>query len=88
MPSFYPEGNASKPSDNSMRSLHKLVDLANGGLTSSGGTGGGSAGRYGSGSPEGVVTAPQGTTYARTDTGGFWTKNTGSGSTGWVEIVA
>jgi len=82
MPSFYPEGNTSKPSDNSMRSLHKLVDLAGGG------SGGGAAGKYGTGSPEGVVTAPPGTTYARTDTGGLWTKNSGTGSSGWVEIVA
>lgn len=39
MPAFYPEGNRSLPSDNEMRSLHKIVDLGGGG---SGGGGGGS----------------------------------------------
>lgn len=38
MPNFYPEGNRSLPSDNEMRSLHKIVDLGGGG---SGGGGSG-----------------------------------------------
>lgn len=41
MPNFYPEGNRSLPSDNEMRSLHKIVDLGGGG---SGGSGGGGSG--------------------------------------------
>lgn len=40
MPRFYPEGNLSLPSDNEMRSLHKIVDLAGGGTGSGGGSGG------------------------------------------------
>jgi hypothetical protein len=43
--------------------------------------------RYGSGSPEGVVTAPVGCTYKRTDGGtgtAFYVKESGSGNTGWV----
>ena len=43
--------------------------------------------RFGSGSPEGVVTAPVGATYNRTDGGAgtsFYVKESGSGNTGWV----
>jgi hypothetical protein len=45
----------------------------------------------GSGSPEGVVTAPVGTTYHRTDGGTGTTvyiKESGVGNTGWVAIAA
>lgn len=41
----------------------------------------------GSGSPEGVVTAPIGSTYRRTNGGAgtsFYVKESGSGSSGWV----
>ena len=41
----------------------------------------------GAGSPEGVVTAPKGSTWRRTDGGAgttFWVKESGSGNTGWV----
>ena len=41
---------------------------------------------FGSGSPEGVVTAPVGATYADTTNGIGWRKKTGSGNTGWVQI--
>ena len=43
--------------------------------------------RYGSGSPEGVVTAPIGAIYSRTDGGAgtsFYVKESGVGDTGWV----
>jgi len=40
--------------------------------------------RSGSGSPEGVVTATPGTTYQDTTNGVFYTKRSGSGTTGWV----
>lgn len=39
MPAYYPEGNRSLPSDNEMRSLHKIVDLGGGGTGGSGGGG-------------------------------------------------
>ena len=41
----------------------------------------------GAGSPEGVVTAPVGSTWARTDGGAstsFYVKESGSGNTGWI----
>lgn len=43
----------------------------------------------GTGSPEGVVTAPPGSTFLNTESGGWngarrWTKATGTGATGWV----
>lgn len=43
--------------------------------------------RFGSGSPEGVVTAPVGAVYHRTDGGAgisFYVKESGTGNTGWV----
>lgn len=43
--------------------------------------------RFGSGSPEGVVTAPVGCLYSRTDGGAnttLYVKESGSGNTGWV----
>ena len=43
--------------------------------------------RFGSGSPEGVVTAPVGAVYHRTNGGAgtsFYVKESGSGNTGWV----
>jgi fibronectin-binding autotransporter adhesin len=43
--------------------------------------------RFGSGSPEGVVTAPIGAFYSRTDGGAgtsFYIKEIGTGTTGWV----
>lgn len=46
MPSFYPENNTAKPSDDAMRSLHKLVD----------GGGGGGGASAGNGAPTGATT--------------------------------
>lgn len=45
----------------------------------------------GTGNPNGVVTAPVGSTFVNTETGGYngarrWTKATGSGNTGWVVV--
>lgn len=43
--------------------------------------------RWGEGSPEGVVSAPKGTAYLRSDGGAgtsFYVKESGSGSTGWA----
>jgi len=43
--------------------------------------------RFGSGSPEGVVTAPIGCIYSRTDGGAgtsLYVKESGTGNTGWV----
>lgn len=84
MPSFYPENNTSLPSDNELRSLHKIVDLIGGG--SGGGGAYASGGNFsGSGSPEGVVTASPGATYVDTDLPGtIYAKRTGTGNTGWT----
>jgi len=45
----------------------------------------------GTGNPNGVVTAPVGSTFVNTESGGYngarrWTKATGSGNTGWVVV--
>lgn len=52
----------------------------------SGGSGG--AGVTGVGSPEGVVTAPPGTTYLDTSSDSLWFKKTGAGNTGWIQLIA
>lgn len=51
-----------------------------------GGTG--SGGLAGEGSPEGVVTADPGATYYDTLSGDFYVKETGTGNTGWVLLIA
>lgn len=60
----------------------KILNAIGGG----GGTGG--AGIVGSGSPQGVVTSPPGTSYFDSSTNSFWYKRTGTGNTGWVELIA
>jgi len=40
---------------------------------------------YGAGSPEGVVTATVGSFYSDTTGGSLYTKNSGTGNTGWVQ---
>lgn len=52
-----------------------------------GGTGTGGAGVVGAGSPEGVVTAPPGTSYYDTVGLAFWYKTSGVGSVGWTQVV-
>lgn len=84
MPSFYPENNTSKPSDNELRSLHKIVDLGGGGAGSSGtyATGGNYSGN---GNPNGVVTADSGAFYVDKDAPGTsYFKTTDGTNTGWV----
>ena len=39
------------------------------------------------GSPEGVVTAPVGEMYVNSTTNDFWYKKTGTGNTGWVQLI-
>lgn len=79
MPSFYPSNNTVLPGDDELRTLHKIA--------SAGGTGGG-AGLSGTGSPEGAVTASPGSVYTDVSNGSFWNKVTGTGTTGWQQLVA
>lgn len=71
-----------KPIDTIRILLVRILNAIRGG---SGGTGG--QGLTGLGSPEGVVSANPGTIYYATDTGGFYVKGSGSGSTGWVALI-
>jgi hypothetical protein len=50
-----------------------------------GGTGGGLSG---TGSPEGVTTANPGATYFDTASASLWAKQTGTGNTGWTQLIA
>lgn len=42
----------------------------------------------GVGTPEGVVSASPGATYYDTSAYGFWVKSTGTGNTGWTQLIA
>lgn len=55
--------------------------LNSGGSSSTGGF-------AGVGSPEGVVTASPGAPYIDTSSGSFWIKKTGTGNTGWLQLIA
>lgn len=60
------------------------------GGSGSGGPGGSSvsANLYGSGSPEGVKVGSPGYVYTDVDTGDFWNKVTGDGTTtGWNQLI-
>lgn len=48
----------------------------------------GTGGLTGSGSPEGVVTAEPGAVYLDTTNNSLWIKRTGSGNTGWIQLLA
>ncbi len=63
--------------------LKLIVDA--GGTGGGGGTGG--PGIVGTGSPEGVKTAPVGTSYFDSSINAFWYKKTGAGNTGWVALL-
>lgn len=41
----------------------------------------------GTGSPEGVVSAAPGSTYLDTDADSLWMKDTGTGNTGWIQLI-
>lgn len=72
---------------NPERVLTAKILLALNNQASGSGTGTGTF--SGTGSPEGVITASPGSTY--TDTGSspvnFWTKTSGTGNTGWTQII-
>lgn len=82
MPLPYPEGTTALATDSEQRALHKILEAINDGA----GAGGG--GLSGSGSPEGVVTANPGTTYDDATNNVFYVKDTGTGNTGWRELIA
>ena len=65
--------------------LHDLLEIAK----TQQKKGSGIADMAGSGSPEGVITANIGTTYARTDGGvgsTLYYKSSGTGNTGWTAV--
>lgn len=63
--------------------LEAKILLAIGG----GSSGGGGTGSSGVADPEGSVTAATGSTYWATGSQTFWVKQTGSGNTGWVQLI-
>jgi len=79
-PDFYTDGHTPRRTDTELVVAQKILGC----LIDGGGGGGGGSGLAGSGAPEGVVTAPPGTTYLDTDTDFFYVKATGTGNTGWI----
>lgn len=80
MPTYFPEGNVPAPQDSIGRSTHKILGLLDGMAVSGAGLI-----LHGTGSPEGVVTAPVGWGYVQTDAPGIiWSKVAGTGNTGWA----
>lgn len=55
---------------------------------SAGGGGTGGAGIVGTGSPEGAETAEPGTIYFDSAGDSLWVKESGSGDTGWIQLIA
>lgn len=83
-PNFFAEGNEPRRTDTHWKIEQKIL----GAIRDNGGVGGGgSGGLSGAGSPEGVVTADAGTTYWDATNEIFWVKDTGSGNTGWYQLV-
>ena len=87
-PDFLGDGSTPRRSDAlwaiEQKILGALIDGAGGG----GGPVVSGCSLAGTGSPEGVLAGIPGCTYVRIDTGGFWYKSTGAGSTGWTEGFA
>lgn len=84
LPVFFGDGYDPRRSDPQWVILQKILGALDSGL---GGGGTGAGGLAGVGSPEGVVTGSPGQVYTQTDTGGFWNKVTGTGNTGWNQLV-
>lgn len=83
-PSFFSEGNVPRRTDSRWRIEQKIL----GAVRDNGTGGGGGGGLVGSGSPEGVETAEPGVTYLDVDADSFWVKESGSGNTGWLQLIA
>jgi hypothetical protein len=82
-PVFLGDGSTPRRSDALWAIEQKIL-----GALIDGGTGGGTGGTFaGAGSPEGVVTANPGSVYTDTSTGSFWNKLTGTGNTGWQQLI-
>lgn len=81
MPSFLGDGNTPRRSDALWAIEQKILGALGGGA-------GGGGGLTGVGSPEGAVTANDGTTYLDTSNNFFYAKGTGTPNTGWVLLIS
>ncbi len=72
---------------NSNASMAEMLMLALLQRMVGGGGGTGGAGLVGTGSPEGVVTATPGTSFYDTTGFAYYYKTSGSGNTGWQQVV-
>ncbi len=83
-PTFLGDGSTPRRTDAQWVILQKIL----GSMTDGGGSGSGGVGLSGTGSPQGVVTANPGAVYTDTSTGAFWNKVSGTGNTGWQNLIA
>lgn len=82
--------------NNAIKALEAKVGIDSSAVTSSldyrvrqleGSVGSGTGNSAGTGSPEGVVTRSPGAFYLDTSTENLWYKLTGSGNTGWRQLI-
>lgn len=83
-PAFYSDGYTPRRMAPALVVLQKILGAT---IDLSGGGGSGSGTFSGAGSPQGSVTASPGATYLDTSTGNFWSKQTGAGNSGWLELI-
>lgn len=83
-PTFFSEGHDSRRADTLWKIEQKILGALNDGA-------GGGTSSSGIGSPEGVVTANVGSFYidlTSLSAPGVWVKTSGTGNTGWSELIA
>lgn len=81
-PNFFSEGSAPRRSDTIWKIEQKIL-----GALADGAAGGGGELPPGVVDPEGTVTGNPGQTYFNSANSTFWTKSTGTGNTGWVQLI-
>lgn len=82
-PTFFVGGSTPNSNDGTWIILQKILGAT---IDGGGGSGGGGI-APGVVDPEGAVTGDPGSTYYNTANGTFWVKESGSGDTGWSQVV-
>jgi hypothetical protein len=84
---YFASGTVGQTTNTTRQIEQKFLTALNAGGGSGGGGGAGTGTFSGTGSPQNVVTASPGATYLDTSGGHFWAKQTGTGSSGWLELI-
>lgn len=83
-PNFFSEGSSPRRPDTLWKIEQKILGALNDGAAAAGG---GGAIAPGGVDPEGVVVGNPGQTYFNTANNTFWVKSTGTGDTGWIQLI-